>query len=261
MNALMALTVVAYGLIAVGGRHRRRSRARSFGRAGPFDAAGWSGGVGTSGANGRVVGPWRPGRSIALPAWVFPVALGLIGAVGWFPWGTLVAGAWPVFRRVRRAGLRRHSDAVWTEGVDVLVTLVGLGLEGGASVRRAVADALPWVGGDVGRVLRALLDRVDRGASLADELESMAAAARPQLAGFARVVAATERYGAPAVSELEALAVERRFDERQRLERVARRVPVQLLVPLVCGVLPAFVLLSVVPMLAGALGNLRGLAP
>lgn len=290
MTALMAVTVVAYGLIAVSGWHRRPvgawrrwggARRRHGGarwRPGQGLGVRWPGGVPGGGAagpaypmpavsvNGRSlpVSGWSlPVQrvSVRVPAWFPPVALGLVGAAVWFPWGLFGAGAWPAFRRVRLAGLRRRSDAVWAEGIDVLVVLVGLGLGGGASLRRAMAEALPWVGGDVGRELGSVLARVDRGASLADELEAMVAAARPQLSGLARVVAATERYGAPAVSELEALALERRLDERQRLERMARRVPVQLLVPLVCGVLPAFVLLSVVPMLAGALGNLRGLAP
>lgn len=272
MNGLMAVTAVAFVLIAVGGwQHRPRRVGRGLGvvrhRFGRFP---WrSGGVrrcervrGRSHSDPDRVRCGRPpGGWMTVPAWVFPVVSGMVGAAVWFPWGVLGAGAWPALRRIRQARQRRRCDRVWQEGIDVLVTLMGLGLGGGASVRRAMADALPWVGGDVGRTLSVVLARVDRGASLADELETMVAAARPQLAGLARVVAATERYGAPAVSELEALALERRLDERQRLERVARRVPVQLLVPLVCGVLPAFVLLSVVPMLAGALGNLRALAP
>ena len=245
MNRLSVVTVLAYGLIALRGWHLRPALVRRRG----------------GGGDGRGRGVRLPGRSLPIPAWTVPVASGLVGAALWFPWGVLGAGAWPVVVRARRAGASRRQDTECTDGIDVLVTLVGLGLGGGASLRRAMADALPWVSGAVGRELADVLARVDRGASLADELEVLVAGARPQLNGLARVVAATERYGAPAASELEALAVERRLDERQRLERAARRVPVQLLVPLVCGVLPAFVLLSVVPMLAGALGNLRSLRP
>jgi tight adherence protein C len=78
-------------------------------------------------------------------------------------------------------------------------------------------------------------------------------AARPVLAALV----ASERYGAPLGDALAVLAVEARADRRRRAEEAARRVPVQLLFPLVLCVLPAFVLLTLAPLLAGALGSLR----
>jgi tight adherence protein C len=53
------------------------------------------------------------------------------------------------------------------------------------------------------------------------------------------------------------LATDVRADRRRRAEEAARRVPVKLLFPLVLCVLPAFALLTVAPLLAGALGSLR----
>ncbi len=244
MSVLTGVTVLAYVLLlAMGWRQRRRG--------GP--QAGWPCGVPPTKS--------RLHRPVMLPRWSAAVGLGLLGVAICFPWGVGAAGLVPARRWFREASLRRRGDAAWSEGVDVLVLLVELGLSGGVSVRRALADALPWLGAEVGTELGLVLSRVERGASLADELEALASGSRPQLGGLARVVAATERHGSPAAAGLATVTVERRLDERQRLERAARRVPVQLLVPLVGGVLPAFVLLSVVPMLAGALGNLRGLHP
>jgi pilus assembly protein TadC len=57
---------------------------------------------------------------------------------------------------------------------------------------------------------------------------------------------------------LERVAEQARDVRRRHAEESARRVPVQLLFPLVACVLPAFVLLTVVPLLAG---TLRSLAP
>jgi tight adherence protein C len=68
---------------------------------------------------------------------------------------------------------------------------------------------------------------------------------------------ASERYGAPLADALVTLAADARADRRRRAEEAARRVPVQLLFPLVLCVLPAFVLLTLAPLLAGALGSLR----
>ena len=68
---------------------------------------------------------------------------------------------------------------------------------------------------------------------------------------------ASERYGAPLLDGLARLAAELRSDRRRRAEEAARRVPVKLLFPLVFCTLPAFALLTVAPLLAGALGSLR----
>ena len=68
---------------------------------------------------------------------------------------------------------------------------------------------------------------------------------------------ASDRYGAPLADNLARLADEVRRDRRRRAEEAARRVPVKLLFPLVTCVLPAFALLTVAPLLAGALRSLR----
>jgi tight adherence protein C len=65
------------------------------------------------------------------------------------------------------------------------------------------------------------------------------------------------RDGSPAADGLDRLAVELRAERRRRAEEVARRVPIKLLFPLVACILPAFALLTVAPLLAGALDALR----
>jgi tight adherence protein C len=52
---------------------------------------------------------------------------------------------------------------------------------------------------------------------------------------------------------LERLGAELKLDRRRRAEEEARRVPVRLLGPLVACILPAFGLLTVVPLLAASL--------
>jgi tight adherence protein C len=72
-----------------------------------------------------------------------------------------------------------------------------------------------------------------------------------------RALTSSERYGVPLRDALDRLAVEVRLDRRRRAEEAARRVPVKLLFPLVLCVLPAFALLTVVPLLVGAFRSLR----
>ena len=78
-------------------------------------------------------------------------------------------------------------------------------------------------------------------------------AVRPLVAALV----ASERYGAPLSAGLERLAGEVRRDRRRKAEEVARRIPVKLLFPLVGCTLPAFGLLTVAPLIAGALQALR----
>ena len=66
-----------------------------------------------------------------------------------------------------------------------------------------------------------------------------------------------ERYGAPLEPRLDRLVDEVRAARRRRSEEAARRVPVKLLFPLVGCILPAFGLLTVAPLIAGALRTLR----
>jgi tight adherence protein C len=67
---------------------------------------------------------------------------------------------------------------------------------------------------------------------------------------------ASDRLGAPVGPVLARLAAEERTALRRQAEAHARRVPVRLLFPLVFLILPAFVLLTVVPGLAAGLGRL-----
>ncbi len=69
------------------------------------------------------------------------------------------------------------------------------------------------------------------------------------------------RYGAPILPALERVAFELRLTRRLDAEARAKRVSVLLLLPLVLCVLPAFVLLAIVPLVLGALSALPGSVP
>jgi pilus assembly protein TadC len=86
------------------------------------------------------------------------------------------------------------------------------------------------------------------GGRLAEALEAEATAS-PPLADVVRVLVASERFGAPAAPGLSRLAADVRARARQEALARARAVPVKLLFPLVFLVLPAFVVLTVAPVL------------
>lgn len=79
----------------------------------------------------------------------------------------------------------------------------------------------------------------------------------PALRRLVDALADHDRYGTPLGPILDRVAVEARLARRRQAEQAAQRLPVTLLFPLVLTVLPAFVLLVVVPLLAGSLASLE----
>ena len=86
------------------------------------------------------------------------------------------------------------------------------------------------------------------GASFDDALVA-AGAGTPNVRRLTETLRTSTRLGSPASASLARLAQEVRADVRRRAEARARTVPVRLLFPLVFCVLPAFALLTVVPVL------------
>jgi tight adherence protein C len=198
-----------------------------------------------------------PGRAAELLA---AVAAGcLLGAPGLLAVVALAVTV-RVGRRRRRADAERRLLAEVNDAVPLLQLAAGAGL----TVRGALVAVQPWSGTRLGTHVAELLDRVESGASLADEVDELPERLGGSCRGLAAVLGASERYGSPLVEPLARLGSELRLERRRQIEQAARRVPVQLLFPLTLGVLPAFVLLAIVPLAAGALegvGLPSGLSP
>jgi tight adherence protein C len=174
-----------------------------------------------------------------------PVAAVPAAAVGW----TLPAVR---ARRTRRAQ-QGALDASLPEVVDLLVLATSAGL----TIRHAVAAVAARADGPLAPLLARAVAEADQGRRLADALEDLPARAGESTRPLISVLLASERYGAPVGAGLDRLAAEVRADTRRRAEAAARRVPVKLLFPLVVCILPAFGLLTVAPLVAGALRTLR----
>ncbi|CAN5235428.1 hypothetical protein BH24ACT1_BH24ACT1_12130 [soil metagenome] len=167
--------------------------------------------------------------------------------------GTLV-WAWPAFKerrrqRQQRGELLRHLPEV----ADLLVLAVGAGL----TVPLAVAAVARRAPGPLAPALRQVTSEVALGRRLADALDDVPARLGEDVRPLIAALVASDRYGAALLDSLVRLSVELRADRRRRAEEAARRVPVKLLFPLVFCTLPAFALLTVAPLLAGALRSLR----
>ena len=154
----------------------------------------------------------------------------------------------------RRADARRRWAVV--DAVPEAADLLALSVAGGLTVPPALPAAARWSPDPVGPALAVATAAIDLGRPAGDALEDLAAELGPPARPLIDVLLASERYGAPLAAGLERVAREARLERRRRGEERARRVPVLLLFPLVLCVLPAFGLLTVVPLLVGSLPEL-----
>lgn len=190
----------------------------------------------------------RVGRAVLAGVVAFVLMAPTAPAVGMLVW------ALPVFcarrdERRRRSELLRHLPEV----ADLFVLAVGAGL----TVPLAVAAVARRAPGPVAVALRRVVDEMGLGRRLAEALEEVPFRVGEEVRPLVAALVASERYGAPLHEGLARLSGELRSDRRRRAEEAARRVPVKLLFPLVFCTLPAFGLLTVAPLLAGALRALR----
>jgi tight adherence protein C len=195
---------------------------------------------------------------VALKAVVAAAVSGL--ALAFFPIGLApVAGAGGFFipdvfldRLARR---RRHrADQSVPEFLDLLATGSAAGLTVPLALRRA-AEALE---GPLAIELQGLIWAADHGARWREEFSVLAGRlGLPELKRAAAVVGRAERLGAPLSDALRDLAAEVRDSRRARAADRARTAPVRMLFPLVFLILPAFLLLTVVPVLLATLRSIR----
>lgn len=173
------------------------------------------------------------------------------------PWGAPGAGAatWFAAGWLRRRAAARRSDQV-LQALPEAVDLVVLGVEAGATVPIALAALARRGPAPIAVEVERALAEVARGRRLADALDELPTRLGEPVRPLVAALVASDRYGAPLGDGLARLAGDVRGMRRRRVEEAARRVPVKLLFPLVLCTLPAFALLTVAPLLAGALGAL-----
>lgn len=166
------------------------------------------------------------------------------------------AGAGVALRRRRIRAQRRERTRAVADELPIAVSLFAIALQSGRSIASASEAIGPLLSGPVGGALvefgRRQLAHVDTDRCL----ELLDADLAPAGAEFVEVLRASVRDGAAVAPALSALADEQRMRRRRALEAALRRLPVLLLLPLVVCVLPAFMLLTVVPPVVEAVSDL-----
>jgi tight adherence protein C len=151
------------------------------------------------------------------------------------------------FASARRDARHRSTmDREVPQLLDLLAAGSAAGLSAFASVRRAV-DGLR---GPLAVELRRTLETVDLGAQWYPELAGTAdRLALPDLRRAVAVIGRTQTLGSSLTEATRDLAADVRSSRRAAIAERARAAPVKMLFPLVFLILPAFLLLTVVPVL------------
>ncbi len=138
-----------------------------------------------------------------------------------------------------------------------VIDLVRLGLASGGSNLVALQAVAARPAGPVTDALAAVVAQVAAGHRMADALEDLPGVLGEPIRSLVRALVSAERYGVELGPTLDRLADEARDDRRRRAQTRARRVPVQMLLPLVVCILPAFVVLTLVPTLVSTFETLE----
>jgi len=164
----------------------------------------------------------------------------------------------PLARVLRSWETRRsayRTDRAIARELPVAIDLLGVAVGAGCTPYLAVEVAARWSPAPLADAFGEVVRRCSLGLAFEAALD-VAAHDTSRLRPLADALLASDRLGVPVGPVLARLADEDRTALRRAAEAHARRIPVRLLFPLVFLVLPAFVLLTVVPGLAAGLGRL-----
>ena len=194
-------------------------------------------------------------------------ALGVAGAAavaGPFAAVAVIAAIalWPRLQLVRRE--RRRVAAVAAAFPD-FVDLLVLTITSGCSPAQAIVVLADVVPDAVRPAVAQVAHGIDVGKRFADAIAGLQSDPPIGLGLIAQpladALALADRYGTPLAPVLDRLAEEARSQRRRNAEAAARQLPIRLAFPLVGCTLPSFVLLTIVPLMAGTFSSLRVLTP
>lgn len=197
-----------------------------------------------------------PPRTVGVVTVAFALGIGL-----WIRAGpmlplllVLVSSAHARARHTRLT--RRHRDRVASAVPDV-IDLLRLSIDGGCTV----AIALRAVANEHSGVLAPELSALDRdlaeGTGVAAALEQFIIRLGDPVRPLCAALLSSERYGLPLGAVLDSLAHEAQAARRRRTEIRARRLTITMLFPLITCILPAFAMLTVVPLLVSGLRSVH----
>ena len=203
----------------------------------------------------------RGGARHTDPRYLWIAAFAMIGALIPAPSALMVPLTLLLGWRTRRLAAAR-ADARRRRAMDAeipqLLDLLAAGSAAGLSAVAALHRSVPVLRGPLGTELRASLDAVDLGARWRHELAAVTERlGLPDLRRAGAVLTRTETLGTSLTEATRELAADVRRSRGAAVAERARAAPVKMLFPLVFLVLPAFLLLTVVPVLLTTVQSIR----
>ena len=186
-----------------------------------------------------------------------PGALAVALAVLWPPLPVLLGMVWLLRRRRQALVASRAAHRELVSALSPAADLALIAARAGLTAHQVVAVLCRSAPPPVARPLATAVQQAAGGRLLADTLAEVPAHSGEPFRPLVTALAAGLRTGGPLVPGLDAAAVEARRAHAQAAALAARRVSVQLLFPLVVCVLPAFVVLGLVPLLVASLQGVR----
>lgn len=191
------------------------------------------------------------------PLWVVlagvAAAMFLGGVVGLVAAPAAAIATWLVIERAEPAQRRRDRELARRD-LPHLVGLLADALRSGQPPDDALAVVAGALPGPAAARLAELVPRLRLGVDPTQVWADLAA--DPAIGPLGRALARAHRTGAPVVPAVERLADELARSSRAEVEDRARAVGVKAAVPLGLCLLPAFVLIGIVPVVAGLLTSL-----
>jgi tight adherence protein C len=169
----------------------------------------------------------------------------------------LVVGATFVVATARRVAIQRRRRRRVQAQLPATIEVLRMGVASGLTLTEAIQIVATEVHDAAGEVFAHVAHRHARGESLADALVSVATKVGEPAESVLVLLATTHRSGAAIGDALARMATRQRAALRRDAEARARRLPVALLLPLVCCVLPSFALLTIVPVVASGVTRLH----
>ncbi|MFC0627649.1 type II secretion system F family protein [Kribbella deserti] len=206
---------------------------------------------------GREISP-RERRLHRAASWSLAAAmLFLLG----MPWGVLPAAASMVavplmLARLQPASVRQRAERIRAD-LPLTIDLLAACLRAGRPPDEAVATVVHAHDGPLSELLSEVERHLRLGADPAQAWETLQA--EPACVSLTRAVTRALRSGAPLAATLEYLADDIRQERRWTAEERARAVETRSVVPLGLCFLPSFILLGVIPTIAGSLTGLLAL--
>ncbi|MEK7294960.1 MAG: type II secretion system F family protein, partial [Actinomycetota bacterium] len=160
---------------------------------------------------------------------------------------------------IRRRNRRKHSlpnDSLKVDLPELIDQLIVL-LRAGYSPANAFMQLEPWLIPPMNGVVKEINDLVRRGVRFSSAVVELRHHLGPPVYALVDALIQLDSDGPTTTAILDRLSDEAHAQRRRRAEAESRELPIRLIFPMVCCVLPSFIMLTVVPMLAGTIAGVR----